>query len=188
MCLGTMYMGWRMPTDMSMRLLDQYVEAGGSFLDTANIYGRIGNERVGGLSEKSWASGCKSAVTAAIYSSPAKSGSSTRASSNEGGHPMQFSEVQVKGLSRCLVAASLDPKKLRFHITEVEAGNRSHAAHTHSGVEAFYMLEGHSTVEVEDECYPLGPNEAIVVDASRPHGIFNSGTTRIKYMVIIVQD
>jgi mannose-6-phosphate isomerase-like protein (cupin superfamily) len=101
--------------------------------------------------------------------------------------PCSF-QVQAKGLSRCLVAASLDPKKLRFHITEVEVGNRSHAAHTHSGVEAFYMLEGHSTVEVEDERYPLGPNEAIVVDASRPHGIFNSGSTRIKYMVIIVQD
>jgi aryl-alcohol dehydrogenase-like predicted oxidoreductase len=44
-------MGWRTPTDMAVRLLDQYVEAGGTFLDTANIYGRIGNERVGGLSE-----------------------------------------------------------------------------------------------------------------------------------------
>jgi mannose-6-phosphate isomerase-like protein (cupin superfamily) len=101
---------------------------------------------------------------------------------------MQFSEINAKGLSKCLVATSLDPQKLRIHLSEVEAGNRSHAAHTHSGVEVFYMLEGHSTVEVEDECYPLGPNEAIVVDASRPHGIFNSGSTRIKYMVIIVQD
>ena len=101
---------------------------------------------------------------------------------------MQFSEINAKGLSKYLVAASLDPQKLRIHISEVEPGSRSHGAHTHTGVEAFYMLEGHSTVEVEDECYPLGPNEAFVVDASRPHGIFNSGSTRIKYMVIIVQD
>ena len=100
---------------------------------------------------------------------------------------MKFSEVEVKGLSKCFVAPSLDPHKLHFHITQVEAGNRSHAAHTHSGIEVFYMLEGHSTVEVEDERYQLGPNEAIVVDASRPHGIFNSGSTRVRYMVIIAQ-
>jgi len=100
---------------------------------------------------------------------------------------MQFSTINAKGLSRYLVAASLDPYKLRIHITEVEPGSRSHGAHTHTGVEVFYVLEGRATVEVEDELYTLGPNEAIVLDASRPHGIFNSGSTRIKYMVIIAQ-
>ena len=39
-CLGTMYFGNRTDTVMSIRLLNQYVEAGGSFLDTANIYAR----------------------------------------------------------------------------------------------------------------------------------------------------
>jgi mannose-6-phosphate isomerase-like protein (cupin superfamily) len=100
---------------------------------------------------------------------------------------MQFSTINAQGLSRYLVAASLDPQKLRVHITEVEPGSRSHGAHTHTGVEAFYVLEGQATVEVEDELYTLGPNEAIALDASRPHGIFNSGSTRIKYMVIIAQ-
>jgi mannose-6-phosphate isomerase-like protein (cupin superfamily) len=85
------------------------------------------------------------------------------------------------------VAAGLDQSKLRFHITEVEPGSRLHGAHTHAGVEVFYMLVGRSTVEVEDECYEIGPNEAIVVDASRPHGIFNSGDTRTRYLVIIAQ-
>ena len=37
-CLGAMYFGTRTDKTMSYRLLDQYVEAGGSFLDTANIY------------------------------------------------------------------------------------------------------------------------------------------------------
>ena len=100
---------------------------------------------------------------------------------------MKFNPMEVKGLTRCLVAESFDPHKLRFHITEVEAGSRSHPAHTHAGLEMFYVLEGHSTVEVEDERYQLGPNEAIVVDASRPHGIFNSSPARIRYMVIITQ-
>jgi mannose-6-phosphate isomerase-like protein (cupin superfamily) len=100
---------------------------------------------------------------------------------------MQFSEINAKGLSRYLVAATLDPQKVRIHITEVEPGSRSHGAHTHTGVEVFYVLEGQATVEVEDERYTLGPNEALALDASRPHGIFNGGPARVRYMVIIAQ-
>jgi aryl-alcohol dehydrogenase-like predicted oxidoreductase len=36
---------------MSYRLLDMYIDAGGSFLDTANIYGRREGQRVGAVSE-----------------------------------------------------------------------------------------------------------------------------------------
>jgi uncharacterized cupin superfamily protein len=100
---------------------------------------------------------------------------------------MQFVGIHAEGLSRCLVAASLDPQKLRIHISEVEPGSRSHGAHTHTGVEAFYVLEGQATVEVEDELYALGPNEVLALDASRPHGILNSGPARVRYMVIIAQ-
>ena len=100
---------------------------------------------------------------------------------------MQFSEINTKGLSRYLVAASLDPQKLHVHVSEVELGSRSHGAHTHTGVEVFYMLEEQATVEVENELYTLGPNEAIALDASRPHGIFNGSPARIRYLVIITQ-
>ncbi len=99
---------------------------------------------------------------------------------------MQFLEVNAKGLSRYLVAVSLDPQQLRIHITEVEPGSRSHAAHTHAGgVEAFYVFEGQATVEIEGEQYPIGANQAMVIDATRPHRIFNSGATRTRYLVII---
>jgi aryl-alcohol dehydrogenase-like predicted oxidoreductase len=37
-CLGAMYFGTRNDEASSYQLLDQYVEAGGSFIDTANIY------------------------------------------------------------------------------------------------------------------------------------------------------
>lgn len=100
---------------------------------------------------------------------------------------MQFSEVNARGLSRLLVADSLDPQQLRIHITEVGPGSRSHGAHTHAGVEAFYVLEGQATVEVEGDLYTLGPNEALALDASRPHGIFNAGSAPIRYIVIISQ-
>lgn len=50
-CLGTMYFGSSTDATTSYQLLDQYVEAGGSFLDTANIYARWVPGYVGGESE-----------------------------------------------------------------------------------------------------------------------------------------
>ncbi|MHB0939377.1 MAG: aldo/keto reductase [Armatimonadota bacterium] len=38
LCLGTLNFGSRTDRDTSMRLLDEYAKAGGSFLDTANCY------------------------------------------------------------------------------------------------------------------------------------------------------
>jgi aryl-alcohol dehydrogenase-like predicted oxidoreductase len=38
LCLGAMYYGSSVNQEMSYRLLDQYADAGGSFIDTANIY------------------------------------------------------------------------------------------------------------------------------------------------------
>ena len=40
LCLGAMYLGTRQDEATSFRLLDIYVEAGGFFIDTANIYAR----------------------------------------------------------------------------------------------------------------------------------------------------
>jgi aryl-alcohol dehydrogenase-like predicted oxidoreductase len=50
-CLGTMRFGWGTEAEMSYRLLDMYVDSGGSFLDTANIYGRSEGQRTGAISE-----------------------------------------------------------------------------------------------------------------------------------------
>jgi aryl-alcohol dehydrogenase-like predicted oxidoreductase len=50
LCLGTMEFGTRTDAAMSEQLLDQYVAAGGSFLDTANIYAHWVHN-VGGESE-----------------------------------------------------------------------------------------------------------------------------------------
>jgi aryl-alcohol dehydrogenase-like predicted oxidoreductase len=44
LCLGTMFMGTRTSDDTSFAILDRFVEAGGTFLDTANNY----NAWVGG--------------------------------------------------------------------------------------------------------------------------------------------
>jgi len=50
-CLGTMYFGTHTDPVTSYKLLDLYMETGGSFLDTANVYARWWPGYVGGESE-----------------------------------------------------------------------------------------------------------------------------------------
>ncbi len=100
---------------------------------------------------------------------------------------MPFIERNAKGLARCLADAGLDPEQLRIHISEAAPGGRLHAAHTHAGVEAFYVLEGQATVEWAGERHRIEPGEAIILDAATPHGIFNAGNVPVRYMVIIAK-
>jgi aryl-alcohol dehydrogenase-like predicted oxidoreductase len=46
LCLGAMLMGGRTPQDESYPILDRFVEAGGTFVDTADVYGDGTSERV----------------------------------------------------------------------------------------------------------------------------------------------
>jgi aryl-alcohol dehydrogenase-like predicted oxidoreductase len=51
LCLGAMYFGTRNDQATSYRVLDKYVEAGGTFIDTANIYAHWVKGFKGGESE-----------------------------------------------------------------------------------------------------------------------------------------
>jgi aryl-alcohol dehydrogenase-like predicted oxidoreductase len=51
LCLGTMYFGTKQTTKESFSLLDQFVYAGGNFIDTANIYTSWIEGGMGGESE-----------------------------------------------------------------------------------------------------------------------------------------
>ena len=98
---------------------------------------------------------------------------------------MPYTERQAKGLARCLAEAGLDPEKLRIHISEIAPGIRAHPPHAHDAIEAFYVLEGHGTVETGGERDALGPNEAIILDAGTLHGLENTGVMPMRYLVII---
>jgi aryl-alcohol dehydrogenase-like predicted oxidoreductase len=45
LCLGAMQMGVQTPPDEAHRMLDRFVAAGGTFVDTADVYGDGGSER-----------------------------------------------------------------------------------------------------------------------------------------------
>ena len=40
MSLGTMYFGWKTPDEEGLLRMNKYAEAGGNFIDTANVYSR----------------------------------------------------------------------------------------------------------------------------------------------------
>jgi mannose-6-phosphate isomerase-like protein (cupin superfamily) len=49
------------------------------------------------------------------------------------------------------------------------------------------MLEGQGTLEVEGVSHRLGPNECMVLDTTRVHGLHNTGTVPMRYLVIITR-
>ncbi len=52
LCLGTMQFGWSCDEQTSFEIMDAYVEAGGNFLDTADVYSRWVEGNPGGVSEQ----------------------------------------------------------------------------------------------------------------------------------------
>lgn len=51
-CLGTMQFGWTADEAQSFRILDAYAEAGGNFIDTADVYSSWAPNNPGGVSEE----------------------------------------------------------------------------------------------------------------------------------------
>ena len=98
---------------------------------------------------------------------------------------MPLVEHKVKGINHHLLDTDLNGEPLHIHISQVEAKGRSHAPHQHDGIEAFYMLEGEGTLEIEDEIYTLKANESAVFDPQKLHGIRNDTDQSMRYMVII---
>ena len=52
LCLGTMQFGWTANEAVSFAVLDTFVEAGGNFIDTADVYSRWIEGNPGGVSEE----------------------------------------------------------------------------------------------------------------------------------------
>jgi XRE family transcriptional regulator, regulator of sulfur utilization len=96
-------------------------------------------------------------------------------------------EHEVKGIARCLLDADLQGEPLHVHITEIGPGERAHPPHRHGGYEAFYILEGSPTLEVDEETFLLGPNQAAVFDPQKLHGLVNQSDGPARYIVILVK-
>ncbi len=51
-CLGTMQFGWTADREQAFKILDAYFEAGGNFIDTADVYSRWVEGNPGGVAEE----------------------------------------------------------------------------------------------------------------------------------------
>ena len=98
-----------------------------------------------------------------------------------------MAELNVKGIDKCWLEDTLNPDQLHLHVTEIPAGTRAHPPHTHAGVEAFYVLQGSGIIETVGGEVPIQANQAVILDASRMHGLVNTGDGPMKYVVIITQ-
>lgn len=98
---------------------------------------------------------------------------------------MSFTLHAKKGLARCSIDDALHGEPLHFHISEVPAGQASHAPHQHDGTEAIYLLAGEATLSIGDETLRLQAGESVIFDPRRLHGLVNTGATTNRYMVII---
>lgn len=101
---------------------------------------------------------------------------------------MLFNELAVRGISRYLHDADLGEKDLRLHISQVDPGKRSHPPHRHAGFEAFFILEGQGTVEIDGDEFILNANETAVFDPRKMHGLRNDGAGPLQYIVIRAGD
>jgi mannose-6-phosphate isomerase-like protein (cupin superfamily) len=97
---------------------------------------------------------------------------------------MKFEAIPKKGIRNCFIEKGLDTGKLSLHVSRLEGNGRSHPSHVHPGTEAFYVIEGLALIESEDERFEIGPNELVILDATKLHGISNAGSGPMEYMVI----
>jgi quercetin dioxygenase-like cupin family protein len=105
-----------------------------------------------------------------------------------GRRAMTFIDHSVKGIARYWLDAELGGEPLHLHITEVGPGDRAHPPHRHGGFEAFYMLAGEGTLEIDGESFVLRANEAVVFDPQKLHGLVNQSAAPMRYMVVLVQE
>jgi quercetin dioxygenase-like cupin family protein len=96
-----------------------------------------------------------------------------------------FRELTIKGISRYMIDERLEGEPLHLHISQIGPGERSHPPHRHGGYEAFYILEGSGTLEIEDERLALRAGETAVFDPNRMHGLLNTGDTLMRYIVVL---
>lgn len=99
---------------------------------------------------------------------------------------MPFRTLDIKGIDRYLIDVDLEGEPLHVHISSVAPGERAHPPHRHGGYEAFFLLEGCATLEFGDERMALTAGETAVFDPHKLHGLVNTGTVPIRYMVILV--
>lgn len=76
----------------------------------------------------------------------------------------------------------LDGRTLKMSV--VAPNTATHAPHTHSNDEFFFILEGTAEFYLNGETTTAGPYTSFYCPPNSTHGIWNAGDTELKYLVI----
>ena len=89
------------------------------------------------------------------------------------------------GYAKQFVNKSLGAEKLQMHVSVISPGKRAHPPHKHVEEEIIYVLEGEGTMMIDDEEFPVKAGSATFLPSWVFHGITNTGSSMLKYMVIL---
>ncbi|MCH8185136.1 MAG: cupin domain-containing protein [Chloroflexi bacterium] len=89
---------------------------------------------------------------------------------------------------KLLITGDRTPTKgLTIGIAEVPPGV-SQLLHHHEPQEAYYVVEGAGTVELEGRALAIGPGSALFIPPNAKHRVINSGTAPLRFVFVFPTD
>ena len=83
-------------------------------------------------------------------------------------------------------AETCGAQQLRMHVSVINPGEVPHPPHEHAGEEIIFLLEGTAEATIGDERHTIGPMTAVFCPEHVLHGLRNTGSTPMKYVVVRV--
>lgn len=74
--------------------------------------------------------------------------------------------------------------KIDMHATTLNAGEVSHAPHTHPQTEIILMRSGQVEMQIGDKFYPAQTGDLILLTSETPHALKNTGATPAQYYAL----
>ena len=100
---------------------------------------------------------------------------------------MKAEPTEVGEVRRVFRSPTATLDELECHITTLEAGQKSHAPHTHANEEVLIVREGNVEVFYRNAWHAANVGDVIFLTGTDPHGIRNAGTTAATYHVLAWQ-
>jgi quercetin dioxygenase-like cupin family protein len=94
----------------------------------------------------------------------------------------------ARGLMYPFVNEQCGAQQLRLHVSVINPGEAPHPPHQHAGEEIIYLIEGTAEALVGDRWQRLEAPTAMFCPEHVMHGMRNSGTAPMKYVVIRVPE
>lgn len=94
---------------------------------------------------------------------------------------LEFKEHDKGGIRRYFHRATAMCPYYEMHVTNLNAGIKSHEPHTHKATEIILMIDGKAEMEIGNQLYPGKTGDVYFVSANVPHAIRNVGDKQCMY-------